>query len=72
MTRNLQKSTEKNIAFKREHTALQKMKFIDFFYFCGTFLPSLIRIANPDPYAETPLNPDPIRIRIDNTAVAGI
>ncbi len=49
---------------KREHQALQKMKCINFF--CGSFLPSWIRIANP--------NPDPIRIRIwiHNTAYYNI
>jgi hypothetical protein len=34
------------------------------FYFCGSFLPSWIRIPDPDP--QTRLNPDPIRIRIRN------
>ncbi len=35
------------------------------FYFCGSFLPSWIRIRipNPDPDPMTRLNPDPIRIR---------
>jgi hypothetical protein len=38
------------------------------FYFCGSFLPSWIRIRipNPDPDPLTRLNPDPIRIRIRN------
>jgi hypothetical protein len=45
------------------------MKFINFFFYvCGSFLPSwnLNRIANPDPDTDpgTPLNPDPIQIRI--------
>ncbi len=33
---------------KREHPALPKIKFINFFYVCGSFLPSVIgiRIAN--------------------------
>ncbi len=41
---------------------------MNFFYFCGTFLPSWIRIriripnTDPDPLAR--LNTDPIRIRI--------
>ncbi len=39
-----------------------------FFYFCGSFLPSWIRIripnTDPDPDPETRLNTDPIRIRI--------
>ncbi len=47
---------------KREHPTLQKMKFINFFFYvCGSFFPSWIRIANPDPDTDpgTPLNPDP-------------
>jgi hypothetical protein len=46
----------------REHSAIQKMKFINYFCVCGSFLPSWIRIANPDPDPGTP-----IRIRIHNT-----
>jgi|688.fasta_scaffold409687_1 hypothetical protein len=49
-----------------EHPAPQKMKFINFLYFCGWLLPSWIRIAlpswiriaNPDSDPRTPLNPD--------------
>ncbi len=41
-----------------------------FFYFCGSFLPSWIRIRFPNPDPLTRLNPDPIwiqiRIRIRN------
>jgi hypothetical protein len=33
-----------------------------------SILPSWIRIVNPDPDPGTPLNPDPIRIRIHNSA----
>jgi hypothetical protein len=46
------------------------MKFHNFFYFCGSFLPSWIRnrIPNTDPDPLTWLNPDPIRIRIRNPA----
>jgi hypothetical protein len=33
---------------KKEHPALQTMKFINFFYVCGSFLPFWIR-NNPDP-----------------------
>jgi hypothetical protein len=57
-------------ALKREHPALKKMKFINFFYVCGSFLTSWIRIENPDPNTDpgTPLNPDPIRIRTHSTA----
>ncbi len=42
------------------------MKFLKFFYFCGSFLPFsiLIRIPNTDPDPLTWLNPDPIPIRI--------
>jgi len=35
------------------------MKFIDFFYVCGSFFTSWIRIANPDQDPGTILNPDP-------------
>ncbi len=38
------------------------------FYFCGSFLPSWIRIPNPDPDPLARLNTDPIRIRIRNPA----
>jgi hypothetical protein len=34
-----------------------------FFYFCGSFLPSWIRIRIPDPDPLTRLNPDPFQIR---------
>ncbi len=34
----------KSSALKREHQALRNMKFLHFFYFCGSFLPSWIRI----------------------------
>ncbi len=52
-------------AHKRGHPTLQNMNF---FYFCGSFLPSWIRIrisiqiTDPDPMVR--LNTDPIRIRI--------
>jgi hypothetical protein len=54
-------------AHKRGHPTLQNMNF---FYFCGSFLPSWIRIririqiTDPDPMVR--LNTDPIRIRIRN------
>ncbi len=54
--------------FKREHSALKKLRLIPFFYFYGLFLPFWIRIririANPDLdlYPGTPLNPEPNRI----------
>ncbi len=31
-------------SLKREHPALQNIKFLNFFYFCGSYLPSWIRI----------------------------
>jgi hypothetical protein len=44
------------------------MKFLNVFYFYGSFLPSWIRtrirIPNTDPDPLTQLNPDPIVIRI--------
>ncbi len=47
----MSKLQEKPSALKREHPALKKMKFMNFFYACGSFFPSWIRIriANPDP-----------------------
>jgi hypothetical protein len=47
----------------QKRTALQKMKFINFFYFSGSFFAHM----DPDPDPRTPLNHDPIRIRIYNT-----
>jgi hypothetical protein len=58
-------------AHKIGHPTLQNMNF---FYFCGSFLPSWIRIliciqiTDPDPDPMVRLNTDPIRIRIRNTA----
>ncbi len=54
--------------------AIQHFKtwqFCTFFYFCGSFLPSWIRIRipNPDPDPQTRLNTDPIRIRIHNPGI---
>ncbi len=46
-------------ALKREHPAVQNMKFLDFFLFCE------LRIQNPDPDPLTWL----IQIRIRNTTV---
>jgi hypothetical protein len=66
MTSKLQK---KPSVLKTEHPALQSMKFLHFFYFCGPFLPSWIRIHFPNPDPLTRLNPDPIRIRIRNPEV---
>jgi hypothetical protein len=55
---------EKPSALKREHPEHQNMKiFCTFFYFCGSFLPSWIRIRirnlNPDPDPATQINADP-------------
>jgi hypothetical protein len=41
------KLQKKHSTLKREHPALQKLKFLNFFYFCGSFLPSWIRM-DPD------------------------
>jgi hypothetical protein len=51
------KKKKKFTAEKREYPVFQIMKFIYFFFFCGSFLPSWIRIPDPDPL--TGLNPDP-------------
>ncbi len=40
--------------------------FLLLWVICGLFLPSWIRIPNPDPDPQTRLNTDPIRIRIHN------
>ena len=53
------KLQEKPSALKREHQTLPKMKCINFFLFSGSFLPSWIRIAIPDPDTGNPLNPNP-------------
>jgi hypothetical protein len=55
------KLQEKPSALKREHPALQKMKFINFFFYvCGSFLPSWIRIRTEGPYwIRTNPDPDP-------------
>jgi hypothetical protein len=59
---------KKPSALKNEQPALQHIKISYFFYFCGLFLPSWIRIRipNTDPDPLTRLNTDPIRIRIRN------
>jgi hypothetical protein len=58
----MSKLQEKPSALKREHPALQKMKFINFFL-C---LWIIFALLDTDPW--TPLKPDPIRIRIHSTA----
>jgi len=54
---------EKPSALKKEHPALQKMKFINCFLFFWAILPSWIQIRIANPYQDTdpgtPLNPDP-------------
>jgi hypothetical protein len=52
-------------AFSSQNTSKHELLQI-FFYFCGSFLPSWIRIRIPDPDPLTRLHPDPIRIRIRN------
>jgi hypothetical protein len=42
----MSKLQDKPSALRREHPALQKMKFINFFYVCGSFLSSWIRIQS--------------------------
>ncbi len=44
----MSKLQEKTSALKREHPALQNMKFINFFYFVGNFCPPR-SWSNPDP-----------------------
>ncbi len=56
------KLQKKPLALKRGHPTIQNMNFWIFFYFCGSFLPSWIRIRIPNPDTLTRLNPDPIRI----------
>jgi hypothetical protein len=55
----ISKIQKKPSALKREHP----VKFLNFFYFCRSFLPAWIRIwiPNPDPDTDplTWLNPDP-------------
>jgi hypothetical protein len=38
------------------HYKVQNMKFLNFFYFCGSFLPSWIRIRIQNPWQAEPLN----------------
>jgi hypothetical protein len=55
---------ERPSALKREHPALQKMKFINGFLFFWV----IFALLDPNPDCESKFNPDPIRIRIYNTA----
>jgi hypothetical protein len=45
----MSKLKKKPSGLKGEDPALQNIKFQNFFYFCGSFLPSWIRIPNTDP-----------------------
>ncbi len=56
---------EKTSASKKEHPALQKMKFINFFLCLWV----IFALLDPDTVPGIPLNPDPIRIRIHSIAV---
>jgi hypothetical protein len=65
----MSKLQKKPSALKRSHPTLQNMNFYNFFfYFCGSFLASWvrirIRIPNPDPDPLARLNTESIRIRI--------
>ncbi len=53
-------------AFSSQKRPSNTSKHELFFYFCGSFLPSWIRIRIPNPDPQARLNPDPIRIRIRN------
>jgi hypothetical protein len=63
-------------ALQREYLALENMKFSHFFHFWEPVClnRSRIRIANLDPdlYPATPLNPDPMWIRIRNTELKSV
>jgi hypothetical protein len=62
------KLQEKLSALKTEHAEIKKIKFINYFQFLWV----IFALLNPDPDTDsgTPLNPEPIRIRIriHNTA----
>jgi hypothetical protein len=64
-TYSMSKLQEKPSALKREHPESNEI----YRFFLCSFLPSwiLIRIANPVTDPGTPLNPDPVRIRIHST-----
>ncbi len=55
----MSKLQEKPSALKREHPALQKMKFINFFLCLWV----IFALLDTDPDPGTPLHPDPFRIR---------
>jgi hypothetical protein len=53
------KVTEEVFSTQKRPSNTSKHELKKFFYFCGSFLPSWIRIPNPDPDPLTRLNPDP-------------
>jgi len=59
------KLQKKHSSLKGEHPAFQNMKFLNFFYFSGSFLPSWIRIRIPN----TDPDPKPCTERIRYTPV---
>jgi hypothetical protein len=65
------KQQKKPSALKREHPALQNLKFLNFLYFFGSDLPSWIRIQilylDPatDPLIESRSSPDPTHCLLD-------
>ncbi len=63
----MSKLQEKPSAQKRTPSNVKHEISLLFFYFSGLFLPSWIQIWIPNPDPLTWLNPDPIRIRIQNT-----
>ncbi len=60
-------SYRRSLQLSKEAIQHFKHELLKFFYFCGSFLPSWIRIRIPNPDPLTRLNPDPIRIRISNS-----
>jgi hypothetical protein len=60
----MSKLQEKSSALKREHGAFQKIKFINFFLCLWIIFALLDPDTDTDP--GTPMNPDPVRIRIHN------
>jgi hypothetical protein len=68
----MSKLQKKPSGLKRGHPTSKQELLKKNFYFCGSFLASLIRIRiripNPDPDPLARLNTNPIRIRIRNPA----
>jgi hypothetical protein len=57
-------SYRRSLQLKREHPALQNMKFLDYFLLLWV----IFALLDPDPDQLALLNQDPIRIRIRNTS----